>query len=207
MNFLNILILLLVPFSLSAQEISTVKVFDGLVAKCSSNRDLNNLGAYILKAKDASIIDGNYLNLKLNLSFFNCQKNRNQFKLVSASPYTTTRSLIHKKSIEKRVNLVSLQAYRDGVYELLLNRPIEDGNSSFNNIEFSTDLNDILNQEEAATLKEKGSVAISIDFSLVKEVETFVDGISYFNDRVAFGNFRVHLKIEESEKGHMVKLK
>ena len=182
-----------------ALEVETSKVFDGTLARCENANDLyrNKAGVYRLKALSASINESSLLEIPLQLEFLNCSLLNGKYQLVESLPYADYEYTFMQNHVQNTVEEVRIKAYRDGIYDLLLDEVIS--NNSTSSLRFDADMETLITNEEKIELNDNGSVIIAVDFFTTKKIRTLTDRGNKFLRNISYGSFRVHIKIEKSE--------
>ncbi len=194
-----ILIAILSLSSVYANEVNTVKVWDGAVASCKSKKDALRFksGAYKFFTTSAEISESSTLVLPFILQFLNCEEVNGEFKMVSSLPYSGYTYTFGNVVAENSVSEVRVKAYRDGHYKVLMDQVVQ--NTKVTSLKFDEDLSKVLTNEEALELEDKGQVKISVDFFILKQVNTVSNTGSDFNRNIPFGSFRVHVLLKKNQ--------
>jgi len=193
--------LLATLFSAQA-KLNTVKVFDGSLATCKTEKDVNEvrnqLGAYRAKALSATLTEDENVQIKIALSFLQCvnEDSKIGFKLQSPLETITSRSF-KGDEITIFVNKARVKSFKDGVYTILSNTQLDDKAVQVHTIEVP--LKEILNAE--------GSEHASLDLFIQKDikVENTSSSEMVMEDVRSFGKFRIHLKVDSETKKVTIK--
>lgn len=181
--------------------LKTLKVADGSLARCRTKADFHSMrnrsGVYRFRALGAEV-EREKLKIMIALEFFKCTQSEDTYEFVRVSPYETL-SYSHlgfhgANEVEVSVNEARLKAYKDGEYKILSDQEIENGNKKVHLVAALVDLEDVLNEQDNA----------SVDFFLTKDLtyNNLTTGDS-FRDHVAYGSFRVHLKVSWNGNGEL----
>ncbi len=181
-----------------ALDIETSKVFDGTLAHCNNANDhlKNQAGVYRFKALSASIKDSSYLEIPYNLTFLKCAKIGQEYQMIPSLPYASYEYTFLKTHVHNEVKEVRVKAYRDGIYDVLLDEVVNNGRSL--SLNFDSDIENLITNEEKIRLEDNGDIVIAVDFFIIKTVRITTDSGSSFLRNLPYGSFRVHVKIEKT---------
>jgi len=184
--------------NLHALDIETSKVFDGTLAHCSNANDhfKNQDGVYRFEALSASIKDSSYLEIPYKLTFLKCAKIGQEYQMITSLPYESYEYTFLKTHVYNEVKEVRVKAYRDGIYDVLLDEVVSNGRSLLLN--FESDIENLITNEEKIRLEDNEEIAIAVDFFITKTVRTTTDSGNIFLRNMSYGSFRVHVKIEKT---------
>lgn len=197
----------------TANNLETVKVFDGTRADCLSKNDVTNRknlnGAYRAKAKNIVITSDNKVEVELDLNFLKCSQvnaeSETGFKFI---PYSPLKKSINKvvaldgtiNDVEVRVNHATARVFKDGVYSLLQKVDLKDSASQTHKI--SIPLEEVLSNASEKELELGQKVAGDFDIFIHKEVQQASTKIGYdIRTTARLGSFRVQFTVEDSANG------
>lgn len=198
---------LMLSFSAISSSLSVVKIDDGTWAYCRNKVDVWKFRHQAYSISEVSIDrDNEDLNLSMNIHMKQCvEKASGVFAFETKDPledyfYEVPWAMSGPNLVRNETKSINFQAHRDGIYQVLVKgalRPSLSDNTQI--VKAKIPLSSLLNDEEKKVLfKDNGSVKVSYDFYLQRQVKTSSsNNPSYAPTRtINYGVFRFLLKLE-----------